>query len=156
MSTITTVSPDPVATSPRPSTKPSAVQDRKRSGKSKVRTTHSDRVVGSRKRVDASKRNTAATVASKKTLRRPSSKGRHKEHRSSQSLAHPIRPGTKLARLIDMLRRERGATVAETVAALGWQAHSVRGAISGALKKKRGLTIQSEIRDGRGRIYRIV
>ena len=67
-----------------------------------------------------------------------------------------IRQGTKLARLIDMLRRERGATVAETVAALGWQAHSVRGAISGALKKKRGLTIQSEMHDGRGRIYRIV
>ena len=55
-----------------------------------------------------------------------------------------------------MLRRERGATVAETVAALGWQAHSVRGAISGALKKKRGLTIQSEMQDSRGRIYRIV
>ena len=43
-----------------------------------------------------------------------------------------------------------------SVAALGWQAHSVRGAISGALKKKRGLTIQSEMQDGRGRIYRIV
>jgi hypothetical protein len=156
MSTITTVSPDPIATSPRPSTKPSAVQDRKRSGKSKVRTTHSDRVAGSRKRVDASKRADTGIVASKKTLRRPSSKGHHKEHRSSQSSAHPIRQGTKLARLIDMLRRERGATVAETVAALGWQAHSVRGAISGALKKKRGLTIQSEMHDGRGRIYRIV
>ena len=152
MSTITTVSPDPIATGPRSSAKPSAVQHRKRSGKSKVRTTHSDRVAGRRKRVDASKRAAAATVASKKTLRRPSSKG----HRSSQSSAHPIRQGTKLARLIDMLRRERGATVAETVAALGWQAHSVRGAISGALKKKRGLTIQSEMHDGRGRIYRIV
>ena len=79
-----------------------------------------------------------------------------KVHRSSQSSPHPIRQGTKLARLIDMLRRERGATVGEAVAALGWQAHSVRGAISGALKKKRGLTIQSEMHDGRGRIYRIV
>ena len=156
MSTITTVSPDPIATSPRPSTKPSAVQDRKRSGKSKVRTTHSDRVAGSRKRVDASKRATTGTVASKKTLRRPSFKEHHKEDRSSQSSPHRIRQGTKLARLIDMLRRERGATVAETVAALGWQAHSVRGAISGALKKKRGLTIESEMNDGRGRIYRIV
>src|SRR5438128_9121434 len=96
------------------------------------------------------------TVASKKTLRRPSSKEHHKVHRSSQSSPHPMRQGTKLARLIDMLRRERGATVAEAVAALGWQAHSVRGAISGALKKKRGLTIQSEMHDGRGRIYRIV
>jgi len=44
----------------------------------------------------------------------------------------------------------------EAVAVLGWQAHSVRGAISGALKKKHGLTIQSERHDGRGRIYRIV
>jgi len=32
----------------------------------------------------------------------------------------------------------------------------IRGAISGALKNKRGLTIQSEMHDGRGRIYRIV
>ena len=86
----------------------------------------------------------------------PSSKEHHKVHRSPQSSPLPMRQGTKLARLIDMLRRERGATVAEAVAALGWQAHSVRGAISGALKKKRGLTIQSERHDGRGRIYRIV
>jgi hypothetical protein len=38
---------------------------------------------------------------------------------------------------------------------LGWQAHSVRGAISGALKRKLGLAIRSEIVDGRGRVYRI-
>ena len=156
MSTITTVSSAPIATGPRPGTKPSAVQDRKRSGKSKVRTTHSDRLAGGRKRVDASKRAATGTVASKKTLRSPSSKQHHKVDRSSQLSPPPIRQGTKLARLIDMLRREHGATVAETVAALGWQAHSVRGAISGALKKKRGLIIQSEMRDGRGRIYRIV
>jgi hypothetical protein len=88
--------------------------------------------------------------------RSPCDEEHHKVHRSSQSSPHPIRQGTKLARLIDMLRRERGATVAEAVTALGWQAHSVRGAISGALKKKRGLTIQSEMHDGHGRIYRIV
>ena len=156
MSTITTVSCDPIATSPRSSAKPSAVQDRKRSGQSKARPTRSDRVSGGRKRVDASKRAATGTVASKKALQRPSSKEHRKAHRLSQSSPHPIRQGTKLARLIDMLRRERGATIAETVAALGWQAHSVRGAISGALKKKRGLAIQSEIHDGRGRIYRIV
>jgi hypothetical protein len=156
MSTIKTVSSAPIATGPRPGTKPSALQDRKRSDKSKVRTTRSDRVAGGRKRVDASKRAATGTVTSKKTLRSPSSKQHHKVHRSSQLSPPPIRQGTKLARLIDMLRREHGATVAETVAVLGWQAHSVRGAISGALKKKRGLIIQSEMRDGRGRIYRIV
>ncbi len=37
----------------------------------------------------------------------------------------------------------------------GWQAHSVRGAISGALKKKLGLSVTSETVEGRGRVYRI-
>lgn len=39
--------------------------------------------------------------------------------------------------------------------ATGWRAHSVRGAMSGALKKKLGLTIVSEVVEGRGRVYRI-
>ncbi len=39
--------------------------------------------------------------------------------------------------------------------AKAWQAHSVRGAISGALKKKLGLAVSSEKSDGRGRVYRI-
>ena len=89
MSTITTVSCDPIATSPRSGAKPSAVQDRKRSGKSKARTRRSDRVAGGRKRVDASKRADTGTVASKKTSRSPSSKEHHKVSRSSQSLPPP-------------------------------------------------------------------
>jgi hypothetical protein len=89
MSTLTTVSCDPIATSPRSGAKPSAVQDRKRSGQS----TRSDRVAGGRKRVDASKRADTRTVASKKTLRSPSSKEHRKVHRSSQSSPHPIREG---------------------------------------------------------------
>ena len=62
---------------------------------------------------------------------------------------------TKQARLIEMLRRPDGATIAELVKAIRWQAHSVRGAMSGALKKKLGLTIETQKVDGRGRIYRI-
>ena len=65
------------------------------------------------------------------------------------------RPGTKLALLTDLLRRKGGATIADAVKATGWQAHSVRGAISGALKKKLGLTIASEAVEGRERVYRI-
>ncbi len=45
-----------------------------------------------------------------------------------------VRPGTKQALLIDLLKRKKGATIEAIVAATGWQAHSVRGAISGALK----------------------
>ena len=66
------------------------------------------------------------------------------------------RQGTKQALLIDLLKRKNGATIAEMATKTGWQAHSVRGAISGALKKKLGLAVTSESIEGRGRIYRIV
>ena len=62
---------------------------------------------------------------------------------------------TKLGLLIDLLKRKTGATIDEAVKATGWQAHSVRGAISGALKKKRGLSIESATDAKRGRVYRI-
>ena len=51
------------------------------------------------------------------------------------------RAGTKQARMIGLLERPEGATVAQIAAATGWQHHTVRGAISGALRKKLGLTI---------------
>ena len=58
------------------------------------------------------------------------------------------------ALLVDMLGRAEGATVDEIVAATGWQPHTVRGAFAGALKKRLGLTIESEKVEGRGRVYR--
>jgi len=66
-----------------------------------------------------------------------------------------LRPGTKQALLVDLLRRKEGATIAEVVKATGWQPHSVRGAISGALKKKLGLAVASDKVEDRGRVYRI-
>ena len=65
------------------------------------------------------------------------------------------REGTKQAELIAMLERSEGATIAEIVAATGWQAHTVRGAMAGALKKKLGLTIESEKIETRGRVYKV-
>ena len=65
------------------------------------------------------------------------------------------REGTKQALLVGMLGRDEGATIAEIVAATGWQPHTVRGAFAGALKKRLGLTIESEKVEGRGRVYRI-
>ncbi len=64
--------------------------------------------------------------------------------------------GTKLASLIAALRRPEGATIAELIEATGWQAHSVRGAMSGNLKKKLSLEVISEVVESRGRVYRIV
>ena len=68
----------------------------------------------------------------------------------------PAKPaGSKQATIIEMLRSEDGATIADIVAATGWQPHTVRGAISGALKKRLGLDITSEKIADRGRVYRI-
>jgi hypothetical protein len=53
------------------------------------------------------------------------------------------RAGTKQAQMIEMLRRPEGATVEQIAAATGWQHHTIRGAISGALKKKLGLTVEA-------------
>jgi hypothetical protein len=64
--------------------------------------------------------------------------------------------GTKQALLVDLLQRKEGATIAEAVKATGWQPHSVRGAISGTLKKKLGLAVISDKVAGRGRVYRVV
>ena len=50
-------------------------------------------------------------------------------------------PKTKLGRLEGMLRRREGATIDQIAKALDWQSHRVRGAISGSLKKKLGLTV---------------
>jgi len=77
------------------------------------------------------------------------------EPQRNKSAPAAVRPGTKQALLIDLLKRETGATIGEIVEATGWQAHSVRGAISGTLKKKLGFTVSSEALKDRGRVYRI-
>ena len=65
------------------------------------------------------------------------------------------REGTKQATLIAMLRAPDGATIEEIMAATGWQSHTVRGAMAGALKKKLGLEVTSEKVEGRGRVYKL-
>ena len=69
--------------------------------------------------------------------------------------ARTPREGTKQATLIAMLRAPDGATIEEIMAATGWQSHTVRGAMAGALKKKLRLQVTSEKVDGRGRVYRL-
>jgi hypothetical protein len=65
------------------------------------------------------------------------------------------RENSKQAQLIAMLQRAEGATIDELATALGWQSHTVRGAIAGALKKKLGLGVSSEKIESRGRVYRL-
>jgi hypothetical protein len=65
------------------------------------------------------------------------------------------RAGTKQAMLIAMLQRPEGATMNEITEATQWQAHTARGAMSGALGKKLGLTVISTQEENRGRVYRV-
>ena len=65
------------------------------------------------------------------------------------------RAGSKLDLLTTRLGQPEGATIDELVAITGWQKHSVRGAMSGALKTKRKLDVTSVMTEGRGRVYRI-
>ncbi len=69
--------------------------------------------------------------------------------------ARTPREGTKQAKLIAMLRASDGATIEEIMVALDWAAHTIRGAMAGALKKKLGLEVTSEKAEGRGRVYRL-
>ena len=66
-----------------------------------------------------------------------------------------IRTGTKQAKIIALLQRPEGASIAEIVEATVWQAHTARGAISGGLKKKLGLQITTQKEQGRGSVYRL-
>jgi hypothetical protein len=68
----------------------------------------------------------------------------------------PPRAGSKLALILELLGAPEGATVDELATATEWKKHSVRGALSGALKRKRNVELSSELVDGRGRVYRIV
>ena len=65
------------------------------------------------------------------------------------------RDGSKKSEVIAMLSRKDGATLAAIMKATGWQAHSVRGFISGALIKKSGIKVESFKRENGERAYSI-
>jgi hypothetical protein len=70
--------------------------------------------------------------------------------------AAPPERGTKTAKILALLKRPAGASLQQLRKATGWQAHSVRGFLSGTLKKKMGLRVTStKLPDGE-RTYRIV
>ena len=81
--------------------------------------------------------------------------GHKKAGANATSVPRTIRPSTKLATLIRLLGGKEGATIGDLQEATGWQAHSVRGAISGTLKKKLGFDVASQQEGDRGRVYSI-
>jgi hypothetical protein len=75
---------------------------------------------------------------------------------SKRKQAAEARQGSKKAIILELLRRPKGATVAEIAKATGWQNHSIRGFISGQLTKRMGLTVESSKNIAGQRTYRLV
>ncbi|MBZ5633299.1 MAG: DUF3489 domain-containing protein [Acidobacteriia bacterium] len=67
----------------------------------------------------------------------------------------PARRGTKTAKILDLLKRPGGVTLKELMKATGWQAHSVRGFLSGTLGKKMETPVESSKYADGERCYRV-
>jgi hypothetical protein len=96
-------------------------------------------------RVAARKANVAPSKArsgNKATAAKKATKGA-KSAKSPKKKAAGAHQGSKTGQVLDLLKRTGGATLKELMKATGWQAHSVRGFLSGALRKKMELTVMS-------------
>jgi hypothetical protein len=91
-----------------------------------------------------------AKSGKKATPAKKAPKARRGEKKSSSA-----RDGSKAARILELLKRPGGATAKELQKASGWQAHSVRGFLSGTIRKKMGLNVVSTKAEDGERTYSI-
>jgi hypothetical protein len=101
------------------------------------------------RRKGASKARKSAKAAETKKI----SEKAPKSSKTAKPRSEGVREGSKTAKILNLMRRAKGATLAEIMEASSWQPHSVRGFISGTLGKKMGLTVQSAKRADGTRFY---
>jgi uncharacterized protein DUF3489 len=96
----------------------------------------------------------AKPKAATRSTGRKVGKSRSRQRPAPASFRPAARLDTKHARIIAMLRKPAGATIAAIMATTDWQQHSVRGFLAGIIRKKLGLNLVSEQTE-KGRVYRI-
>src|SRR5258708_39489355 len=96
----------------------------------------------------------ARTVAPKKAKSGKNASPAKKAPRSTKKGAG-ARDGSKTATILDLLKRKDGATLKELMKVSGWQAHSVRGFLSGTVGKKLGLAVASTKGEDGDRTYSV-
>lgn len=96
-----------------------------------------------------------AHVAPKKGKPAKKASAAKKAPKSAKKKPGAAREGSKVAKVLDLLKRPEGATLKELMKATAWQAHSVRGFLSGAVGKKMGLTVVSAKGEDGERTYSI-
>jgi hypothetical protein len=98
---------------------------------------------------------TAKAHVSKRLTHVTPSKGKPALKAPRAEKAAPGRPGSKTAKILELLKRPGGVTLKELMKATDWQAHSVRGFLSGTLGKKMGTPVESSKRADGERAYRL-
>jgi hypothetical protein len=104
---------------------------------------------------ESGKARAAARKSPAATSARKPGRGKKAPKRRPRAKAATAGQGSKSAHVIALLEKSRGATLADLMRATGWQAHSVRGFLSGTLRKKMGLKIESTKRGDGERVYSI-
>jgi len=108
----------------------------------------------SEKKAKGGKAKAAAPKTEAKVAPKKEAKASKKTAKPAQAKATAPREGSKTAQVVAMLQRKNGATLSEIMEKMGWQKHTVRGFMAGAMKKA-GYTVESFKPEGGERTYRI-
>jgi len=108
---------------------------------------------GTSKKVTSKKKGAPRGQKTAKSTKPKKVAGASKKAAEPERKAAAPRAESKGAQILALIRRTKGATLAELAKLTGWQNHSIRGFLSGTVGKKMGLTVESTKREDSERVY---
>ena len=116
-----------------------------------IETAKTEAVAAAKKRAKPAK----AKKQAKGKKAKPAAKAKAKKPAAKKAAAPKPRAESKQARFIAAMRTAKGISIAEAAEEFGWQKHTVRGAVAGAIRVKLGLKVDATQDEKRGTVYRI-